>query len=151
MREIASLIELKQLIGQEVAISEWVEISQERVRQFADATGDHQWIHLDVERCKKESPFGGTIAHGFLTLSLLPAFMESAIHMADVKMGINYGLNKVRFPAPVPVGSRVRAHMKLLSVDDIEGGAQLVWQVTVMREGSDKPVCIAEPVFRRYP
>ncbi len=150
MREIATLAELKQLVGQEVAVSDWLTISQERVNQFAEATGDHQWIHLDVERAKKESPFGGTIAHGFLTLSLLPAMMESAIHMADVKMGVNYGLNKVRFPAPVPVGSRVRAHMKLLSVEDIEGGAQLIWQVTVMREGSEKPVCVAEPVFRRY-
>ena len=151
MREIATLAELKQLVGQEVAVSDWLTISQERVNQFAEATGDHQWIHIDVERAKKESPFGGTIAHGFLTLSLLPAMMEGAIHMADVKMGVNYGLNKVRFPAPVPVGSRVRAHMTLLSVEDIEGGAQLVWQVTVMREGSEKPVCVAEPVFRRYP
>lgn len=151
MREIATLTELKQLVGQDVAVSDWVDISQERVRQFADATGDHQWIHLDVDRCKKESPFGGTIAHGFLTLSLLPALMQNAIRMSDVKMGVNYGLNKVRFPAPVPVGSRVRGHMKLLSLEEIEGGAQLVWQCTIEREGSEKPVCIAEAIFRRYP
>ena len=150
MREIASLAALKDLVGQEVAVSDWVAITQERVNTFADATGDHQWIHLDAERCKKESPYGGTIAHGFLTLSLLPMLMAGAIHMSDVKMGVNYGLNKVRFPAPVPVGSRLRARMKLLSVDDIEGGAQMAWQVTIEREGAEKPVCIAESISRRY-
>lgn len=150
MREIASLAALKELIGQEVAVSDWIEVTQERVQQFADATGDHQWIHLDVERSKRESPYGGTIAHGFLTLSLLPMIMAKAVTMKDVRMGVNYGLNKVRFPAPVPVGSRVRGHMKLLSVEDIEGGAQVVWQVTMEREGGDKPVCIAESITRRY-
>jgi acyl dehydratase len=150
MREIATLAQLKELVGQDVASSDWVEISQERVQQFADATGDHQWIHLDVERSKRESPYGGTIAHGFLTLSLLPMLMASAVRMSDVRMGVNYGLNRVRFTAPVPVGSRVRAHMKLLQVEDIEGGAQVTWLVTVMREGSDKPVCVAESVTRRY-
>ncbi|HEV2609237.1 MaoC family dehydratase [Noviherbaspirillum sp.] len=150
MREIASLAELKGLIGQEVAVSDWVEITQERVQMFADATGDHQWIHLDVERSRKESPYGGTIAHGFLTLSLLPMLMASAIRMSDVKMGVNYGVNKVRFPAPVPVGSKVRGRMTLLSVEDIPGGAQMTWQVTMEREGGDKPVCVAESVSRRY-
>ncbi|MDB5823243.1 MAG: MaoC family dehydratase [Herminiimonas sp.] len=150
MREIASLSALKELIGQEVAVSDWVEVTQERVQQFADATGDHQWIHLDVERSKRESPYGGTIAHGFLTLSLLPMLMASAVTMKDVRMGVNYGLNKVRFPAPVPVGSRLRGRMKLLSVEDIEGGAQVVWQVTMEREGGEKPVCIAESITRRY-
>lgn len=150
MREIASLAELKSLIGQEVAVSDWVQISQERVNLFAEATGDRQWIHLDVERCRKESPYGGTIAHGFLTLSLLPMLMEGAIVMTDVKMGVNYGLNKVRFPAPVPVGSRVRGRMTLLTVEDIEGGAQMSWQVTMEREGGDKPVCVAESISRRY-
>jgi acyl dehydratase len=150
MREIASLAELKGLISQEVAVSDWVEITQERVQMFADATGDHQWIHLDVERSRKESPFGGTVAHGFLTLSLLPMLMASAIRMSDVKMGVNYGLNKVRFPAPVPVGSKVRGRMTLLSVEDIPGGAQMTWQVTMEREGGDKPVCVAESVSRRY-
>ena len=150
MREIASLAALKELIGQEVAVSKWIEITQERVNQFAEATGDRQWIHIDVERSRKESPFGGTVAHGFLTLSLLPKLMESAIVMPDVKMGVNYGLNKVRFPAPVPVGSRIRARIKLLTVDDIPGGAQVSWEVTMEREGSDKPVCVAESIARRY-
>ncbi|MBC7501095.1 MAG: MaoC family dehydratase [Herminiimonas sp.] len=150
MREIASLAELKTLVGQEVAVSDWVGISQERVNQFAEATGDHQWIHLDVDRCIKESPYGGTIAHGFLTLSLLPMLMEKSIRMTDVKMGVNYGLNKVRFPAPVPVGSQIRARMTLMSVEDIPGGAQMMWLVTMEREGGDKPVCVAESISRRY-
>lgn len=150
MRVIASLAELKQLVGQEVATSDWVDITQERVNQFAEATGDLQWIHIDVERSRKESPYGTTIAHGFLTLSLLPLLMANAISMPDVKMGVNYGLNKVRFPAPVPVGSRVRAHMLLQAVEDIAGGAQMTWQVTIEREGSEKPVCVAESVSRRF-
>ena len=150
MREIASLDELKALVGQEVAVSDWVQISQERVNQFAEATGDYQWIHLDVERCKRESPFGAPIAHGYLTLSLLPMLMQNSIRMTDVRMGVNYGLNKVRFPAPVPVGSKVRSRAKLLSVEDIEGGAQVTWLVTMEREGGDKPVCVAESISRRY-
>lgn len=150
MRVIASLQELKQLAGQEIAVSDWVTITQERVQQFADATGDHQWIHLDVARSRAESPYGGTIAHGFLTLSLLPMLMASSVQMSDVRMGVNYGLNKVRFPAPVPVDSRLRARIVLLSVEDIYGGAQVVWQVTIEREGGDKPVCVAESITRRY-
>jgi acyl dehydratase len=150
MREIATLAELKTLVGQEVAVSDWVEITQERVNQFAESTGDHQWIHLDVERCKRESPFGGPIAHGFLTLSLLPMLMQNSVRMTDVRMGVNYGLNKVRFPAPVPVGSKVRSRTTVLSVEDIEGGAQVTWQVTIEREGGDKPVCVAESISRRY-
>jgi acyl dehydratase len=150
MREIASLAQLKELIGQEVAVSGWTEITQERVNQFAEATGDLQWIHIDVERSKKESPFGGPVAHGFLTLSLLPKLMADAVSMPDVKMGVNYGLNKVRFPAPVPVGSRLRARMTLQAVEDIPGGAQVTWLVSVEREGSDKPVCVAESISRRY-
>lgn len=150
MRVIASLAELKNLVGREIAVSDWLTITQERVQQFADATGDHQWIHLDAERSRTESPYGGTIAHGFLTLSLLPMLMASSVQMTDVKMGVNYGLNKVRFPAPVPVGSRVRARIALLSVEDIAGGAQLVWQVTIERDGGDKPVCVAESITRRY-
>ena len=150
MREIASLAELKALVGQEVAVSDWVQISQERVNQFAEATGDYQWIHLDVERCKRESPYGGPIAHGYLTLSLLPMLMQNSVRMTDVRMGVNYGLNKVRFPAPVPVGSKVRSRAKLLSVEDIEGGAQVTWLVTMEREGGDKPVCVAESISRRY-
>ncbi|MFZ6712393.1 MaoC family dehydratase [Undibacterium sp. TC9W] len=150
MREFNSLAELKDLIGQEVAQSEWVEISQERVNTFADATGDHQWIHIDVERAKRESPFGGPIAHGFLTLSLLPMLVANAIKLTYVKMGVNYGLNKVRFSSPVPVGSRVRARLKLLEIEDIKDGAQLNWEVTIEREGQDKPVCVAESISRVY-
>ena len=150
MREIHSVDELKALIGQHVASSDWIQISQERVNMFAEATGDHQWIHIDVERAKKESPFGAPIAHGFLTLSLLPALMQKAMHLTYVKMGVNYGLNKVRFPAPVPVGSRLRAHIKLLNVEDIKAGAQMTWEVSIEREGTDKPVCVAESVSRCY-
>lgn len=150
MRTIASLEELKSLIGQEAGTSEWIEITQERVNLFADATGDHQWIHIDPERCRKESPFGGPIAHGFLTLSLLPKMMESAISLPPRRMGVNYGLNKVRFPAPVPVGSRVRGRVAIVQVEDIEGGVQITWAVTMEREGGDKPVCVAESVSRLY-
>lgn len=150
MREIASLEELKLLIGQEVAVSDWVEISQDRIQRFADATGDHQWIHLDVERASRESPYRTTVAHGFLTLSLLPMLMQNAVRLKDVKMSVNYGLNKVRFPAPVPVGSRLRARMRLDAVEDIPGGAQIIWTVSIEREGSDKPVCVAESISRRY-
>jgi acyl dehydratase len=150
MRHIASVEELKTLIGQEVAVTDWFTISQERVNLFAEATGDHQWIHLDVERSKKESPYGTTIAHGFLTLSLLPLITQSAVSMPEAKLSVNYGLNKVRFPAPVPVGSRVRGRMALKDVEDIEGGVQVTWMVTIEREGGDKPVCVAESIARRY-
>lgn len=150
MRVIASMEELKTLIGQEVTVTDWISVTQERVKLFADATGDHQWIHLDVERSRKESPFGGTIAHGFLTLSLLPMMMQSSVTMPATKLAVNYGLNKVRFPAPVPVGSRIRGRMTLLEVEDIEGGVQIVWKVTMEREGGDKPVCVAESIVRCY-
>ena len=150
MRDIASLEEMRALVGTEVAVSEWVAITQERVNQFAVATNDHQWIHVDVERATRESPFGATIAHGFLTLSLVPAMLESALRMVDMKMGLNYGLNKVRFPAPVPVGSRLRARMTLQSVEDIEGGAQMAWHVVVQAEGSERPACVAEFLVRMY-
>jgi acyl dehydratase len=150
MRDIASLEEMRALVGTEVAVSDWVAITQERVNQFAVATNDHQWIHVDEERSRRESPFGATIAHGFLTLSLVPAMLESALRMVDMKMGLNYGLNKVRFPSPVPVGSRLRARMSIESIEDIEGGAQVAWGVVIEREGSAKPVCVAEFLMRRY-
>lgn len=150
MRTIASVEELKSLIEQEVAVTDWFEISQERVNLFAEATGDHQWIHLDVERSRKESPYGTTIAHGFLTLSLLPMIMQSAISMPGAKLSVNYGLNKVRFPGPVPVGSKVRGRLFLQDVEDIEGGIQISWKVTIERDGGDKPVCVAESIARRY-
>ncbi len=154
MRTFNSLAELEQVVGQEVAISDWVSIDQKRVDLFADATDDHQWIHVDPERAK-QGPFGGPIAHGFLTLSLLPHLMAEAIEMKNTVLGINYGLNKVRFPSPVPVGSRLRARFKLASMDKLPPqmgfpGAQFVWEVTIEREGSDKPVCVAESVTRRY-
>lgn len=151
MREFATLADMRGLVGQEVALTDWVVIEQQRVNLFADATDDHQWIHLDVERCKKESPFGGPIAHGFLTLSLVSHLFESAIRMLDATMVVNYGLNRVRFPAPVLVGSRVRARLTLHKIDDIDGGAQMEWHVVIEREGQTKPACVAELLLRRYP
>ena len=150
MKIFQSLSELPALVGHEAAVSDWLTVTQEQVNLFAQATGDHQWIHVDVEKAKA-GPFGAPIAHGFLTLSLIPKFFETSMEIRNTRMGVNYGLNKVRFTAPVPVGSRLRAHMKLLSCEPIENnGMQMAWQVTVEREGSDKPVCIAESVGRRY-
>lgn len=151
MREIANLEALKALVGQEVALTDWMTITQERINQFADATNDHQWIHVDAQRCKKESPFGTTIAHGYLTLSLLPGMLESAIRMVDANMVLNYGLNKMRFPSPVPVNSRLRLRLILSKVEEFSGGAQCEWLATIEREGSDKPACVAEVLLRRYP
>jgi acyl dehydratase len=151
MKTLQSLSELPALVGQEVAVSDWLTVTQEQVNLFAQATGDHQWIHVDVEKAKA-GPFGGPIAHGFLTLSLLPRFFETSMEIRNSRMGVNYGLNKVRFTAPVPVGSRLRARMKLLSCEPIDNdGVQMAWLVTVEREGGDKPVCIAESLTRRYP
>jgi acyl dehydratase len=149
MIRIANLASLQQRVGEELAVGEWLTVDQPMIDKFADATGDHQWIHVDAERAAK-GPFGTTIAHGFLTLSLLPKLAESALKVENVRMGVNYGLNRVRFPAPVPAGSRLRARLKLLGYDAIDGGAQLVMQVTMERDGSDKPVCVAETVSRRY-
>ncbi|MGA0797321.1 MAG: MaoC family dehydratase [Quisquiliibacterium sp.] len=150
MRVFEKMSELKALVGQEVAVSDWETITQQRIDQFAQATGDHQWIHVDPERSAK-GPFGTTIAHGFLTLSLLPMFFQSAMEIRDLKMGVNYGLNKVRFTSPVPVGSELRARMSLKSIEDIaDNGVQMTWLVTVERKGSDRPVCVAESIGRRY-
>jgi acyl dehydratase len=149
MRTFENLSDLLALVGQEVAVSDWIPVTQEQVNLFAQATGDHQWIHVDVERARA-GPFGAPIAHGFLTLSLLPKFFESAMEIRNTRMGVNYGLNKVRFPAPVPVGSRLRGHFKLLSYEPLEGGVQLTVEVTMEREGSAKPVCVAESLARRY-
>jgi acyl dehydratase len=150
MKTINTLQELVGLVGQSVATSDWILVTQEAVNQFAQATGDHQWIHVDVERAKA-GPFGAPIAHGFLTLSLIPQFFDSALHIADVRMGVNYGLNRVRFIGPVPVGSRLRASLTLLKVEPIENqGLQLTWEVTTEREGAAKPVCIAESIARLY-
>ncbi len=151
MKTFQTLAELPPLVGTEVAISDWIAITQEQINRFAQATGDHQWIHVDVERAKA-GPFGAPIAHGFLTLSLLPRFFDESLAVASVRMGVNYGLNKVRFLAPVPVGSRLRARMKLLACDAIDkNGQQLTWEVTVEREGAGRPVCVAESIARLYP
>lgn len=150
MKTFDTLADLAQSQGQEI-ISDWITITQSQVNLFADATHDHQWIHVDPDKAKA-GPFGGTIAHGFLTLSLLPAFFDSAFKVVQSGMGVNYGLNKVRFTAPVPVGSRLRARMTLLDCTPIDhGGQQLTYAVTVEREGQVKPVCVAESLVRRYP
>ena len=149
MKVLESLDKLPPLVGQEVAVSDWLTITQEQVNLFAQATGDHQWIHVDVEMARA-GPFGAPIAHGFLTLSLLPKFIESAISIENTRMGVNYGLNKVRFPAPVPAGSKLRGRFKLIEYVPLEGGAQVTVECTMEREGSDKPVCVAESLARRY-
>jgi len=148
------LAELKSKLGKEDQPTPWVEVDQERINRFADATGDHQWIHVDVERARSESPYKATIAHGFLTLSLLP-FLTGAVsagkpQYAGVKLGVNYGLNKVRFPAPVKAGSRIRTRSKVIDVSEVQGGLQFIREVTVDVEGSDKPCCVAETISRLY-
>ncbi len=143
------LAAMQALVGQQLATSPWVLVDQQRINLFAEATGDHQWIHVDVERAKA-GPYGAPIAHGFLTLSLLPELNASAMVIDDVKMSINYGLNRVRFTGPVPAGSRLRALIKLKAYDLIDGGAQLTTEVSIEREGAAKPVCVAEAVSRRF-
>jgi acyl dehydratase len=151
MKTFQTIAELAACVGQVVATSDWTTITQQQVNMFAEATGDHQWIHVDPEKAAK-GPFGGPIAHGFLTLSLIPKFFESSFDIVGSRMGVNYGLNKVRFTSPVPVGSRLRARMLLLATLPIDNdGVQMTWEVTVEREGSDKPVCVAESLVRRYP
>lgn len=150
MQTYPKLSELQALVGHEIGLSDWIEVDQDRIDRFAHATGDLQWIHIDVERAA-QGPYGTTIAHGFLTLSMLPAFLQTAYTVGDVRMSVNYGLNRVRFPAPVPAGSRLRARFKLLAYETVSADAvQMVTEVTVEREGSDRPVCIAEQVSRRY-
>jgi acyl dehydratase len=137
-------------VGQEIAVSDWVTVDQQHIDRFADATEDHQWIHVDPERAKS-GPFGATIAHGYLTLSLVPHFFLQALQVKGVRMSLNYGTNRVRFPSPVPVGSRLRARIKLLSVTTEKDNAhQLTWDVVVEREGGDKPACVAETLSRMY-
>lgn len=145
-----TLAKLPTLKGSLLGTSEWIDIPQERIGLFADATDDHQWIHVDIERAKAESPFGGPIAHGYLTLSLIIPMWSQVLVVTDTTLAVNYGLNKVRFPAPVPVGSRVRMSATLAEVEEIKGGYQLTVSAVIEREGGDKPVCIAEPVFRFY-
>jgi acyl dehydratase len=151
MTTFKTLTDLAACVGQEVAVSDWTTITQQQVQQFADATGDQQWIHVDVARAKA-GPFGAPIAHGFLTLSLIPKFFDECLVLEQPGMGVNYGLNKVRFVSPVPVGSRLRGRLKLISSEPIDRqGVQMVWEVTVELEGAAKPACVAESIVRRYP
>ncbi|MEU6525917.1 MaoC family dehydratase [Streptomyces sp. NPDC046924] len=148
-RIFTSVDELKAAVGEQLGYTDWLEVDQKRIDLFAEATGDHQWIHVDPEKAAA-GPFGTTIAHGYLTLSLLPLFGPQLLSVEGVKMGVNYGTNKVRFPAPVPVGSRVRATAKVTAVDEVAGGVQVTTAFTVEREGGEKPVCVAESVARYY-
>ncbi|HUE89474.1 MAG TPA: MaoC family dehydratase [Vicinamibacterales bacterium] len=150
MITIATLADLRARAGQEIGISDWVAIDQQRITAFADATGDHQWIHVDVARAAREAPFGATIAHGFLTLSLVSTLMRNTVSIAGLRMTINYGLNRVRFVSPVPAGSRVRARVALHAVDDVKDATQATWGLTVEREGGDKPCLVAEWLVRYY-
>lgn len=150
MQDKLSFGQLRESAGQELMVSDWIRITQDQIDLFADATGDHQWIHVSPERCLNESPFKTTIAHGFLTLSLIPSLMGSLCMPGAGKIAINYGLNKVRFPSPAPVDSEVRGRMTLLRLEEGNGYEELTWQVTIERKGSDKPVCIAEIVYRIY-
>lgn len=150
MKTFQTFSDVAAFVGQSVQ-SDWLDVGQAQIDLFAQATGDHQWIHTDPERAKG-GPFGSTIAHGFLTLSLLPAFFESTFEVKQTRMGVNYGLNKVRFTSPVPAGSRLRAQMTLQACDTLEGGGvQMTWAVVIEREGSDRPVCVAESLVRHYP
>jgi acyl dehydratase len=146
---ISGIEELKSRVGDHLGYSDWLDVTQERVNQFADATGDHQWIHVDPERAKA-GPFGGPIAHGYLTLSLAVPLLAQVLRVDGVRMGINYGLNRVRFPSPVPVPSRLRVGAVLKNVEEIEGGAQSTFELTFEVEGKEKPSCVAEAIYRWY-
>jgi acyl dehydratase len=141
---------LRELVGQHLGYSDYIEVTQDQVNLFAEATGDHQWIHVDVERAKAESPFGGPIAHGYLTLSMGPRLLPQVVTVNGISMAVNYGANKVRFPSPVPVGAKVRAGAELVDVTDVEGGVQVTMRVIFECEGAPKPACVAENVFRYY-
>jgi acyl dehydratase len=149
MRTIEDADDLRSLVGKEIGVSDWMEVDQDRIDLFANATNDHQWIHVDPQRAA-EGPFGAPIAHGYLTLALLPPLMNDIFEVPNKRMGINYGLNKVRFPSPLPVNSLVRVRLGIASVDDVPDGVQVVWLATVERQGGDKPVCIAESITRIY-
>jgi acyl dehydratase len=142
--------DLEAHVGEELGPSDWMTVEQAMIDKFADATGDHQWIHVDVERAKRESPFGGPIAHGYLTLSLGPVLVPQVVRVEGIKMAVNYGCDKVRFPSPVPVGGKVRVGVELLDVSDIEGGVQVKERFTFEVEGAEKPACVAENLFRYY-
>lgn len=142
--------ELAAKVGTEVVVSDWLEVTQARIDQFAEATGDRQWIHIDVDRARRESPFGAPIAHGFLTLSLLSYFMNESVEFWPSKMGVNYGLNRLRFTAPVTAGSRLRSRFRLKALERVEGGVQMVWEVHMECEGKEKPVLVADWLTRKY-
>jgi acyl dehydratase len=146
-RTINGIDELKALVGEELGTSDWMEITQERVNTFADATGDHQWIHVSPERAK-DGPFGGTIAHGYLTMSLGSVLLPEVVTVTGFSMALNYGLDKLRFPSPVPVGSKLRLSAKLLAVDDVKGGVQTTYELTFQVDGSEKPACVAQALYR---
>ncbi len=149
MLTLTGLAEVKSYVGQELGVSDWREVTQEKINAFAEVTGDDQWIHIDVERAK-ETPLGGTIAHGYYVLSLMPRFAYDMFKLEGFAFGLNYGLNRVRFPAPMPVGEKVRMRAKLASVEEVSGGAQITTEVTFEREGGEKPVCVAETLARYY-
>jgi acyl dehydratase len=151
MIEITDVRTLRDRIGEEIAVGDWFEVSQARIDRFAEATGDAQWIHVDPVRAAAESPFKTTIAHGFLTMSLLSSLIRDAMTFHGLRMAINYGMNRMRFVAPVPAGSRIRARFTPVSVEDASGSVQVIWQVTIDREHSDKPCCVAEWIVRYYP
>jgi acyl dehydratase len=148
--QIENIEALNEFVGREVGVSDWLVVSQEQINQFAEATGDHQWIHVDVERAQRESPFKTTIAHGFLSLALLSELAKQTLAVGAVRMGINYGLNRVRFISPVPAGARIRGRFTLTQIEPVEGGVQATWNVLVELDGGAKPACVAEWLVRYY-
>jgi acyl dehydratase len=150
MRTVNGIEELKTLVGQEIGLSDWHLVRQEEVNLFADATHDHQWIHVDPERCKRESPFGGPIAHGYYTLAIAPALLSQIMTVQGIRMGVNYGLNKMRLPSPVPVGSKVRLRAAMNGYEPFQGGASATIGLTIEVEGQQKPACVAEVIYRYY-
>jgi acyl dehydratase len=148
---VIDLVQLGGLVGRDITTSDWMVVSQDRINAFAETTDDHQWIHVDVDRARKETPFGTAIAHGFLTLSLMSTLMRNAVTINGPRMTLNYGLDRVRFVSPVPSGSRVRARIAVGTVDDLEGSTQVTWNVTIEREGSDRPCVVADWIVRYYP
>ena len=149
-RLIQNLEELKKMVGQEVGVSNWHRVTQEAINMFADATLDHQWIHVDPERARRESPFGGPIAHGYYTLSLAPYLLADIMDVKEKKMAVNYGLNRLRFTAPVPIPSNVRVRATLAAIEEIQGGVQAIFNLNFEVEGKEKPACVAETIYRYY-